>query len=215
MKASSIRNHLAVYAMVAKRKTTISHMFASAIAPVDDYVEAELREGLALLDQDIEAGLLCVYCDDPAETWDHLRALVQNRQFSGYGHQLGNLVPSCKRCNSRKGNRAYDEYIRVSSASGDDAKGRIQKITTYSTRFLPNPMPQDEYARRWPAEMAALESLRGQIIQLMTQADEVAGNLRRVAKEHSEGHRNGSEATRARDRAGHPDLPGEPDPGER
>jgi hypothetical protein len=40
MKKQSIKFHLSPYPIYQKRKATINHAFASAIAPVDEYVEA-------------------------------------------------------------------------------------------------------------------------------------------------------------------------------
>ncbi len=165
--------------MVAKRKTTVAHMFASAIAPVDHYSEADVVAGLAMLGQTDALDVRCVYCDEPAETWDHLRALVLDSQFSGHGHQLGNLVPSCKRCNSQKGNKDYREFLRHSGR--EDAEQRIEAITRYSQHFLPHPLPQGEYARLWPQEMAALKALQEQVVDLMRQADGIALDLRKKA----------------------------------
>ncbi len=186
MKASSIRTHLAEYVMVARRKTTINHMFASAIAPVDLYVETELRAAMISLGQNPDADLSCVYCDEPAQTWDHLKALVQGQQFSGFGHQLGNLVPSCKRCNSRKGNKPYDEYILTTSMTPEDARCRIARISAYSERYLPRPLAQHEYARRWPEDMSKLDNIRQQILELMQRADAVAARLRLQAGAESD-----------------------------
>lgn len=189
MKPSSIREHLRPYVMLSRRKTTIAHMFASAIAPVDDYDEARVMEGLAMLGQSGAEELQCVYCDQPAETWDHLSALVIAGSFSGHGHQLGNLVPCCKPCNSRKGNKDYRKFLQNRASSRADAERRIERISAYSSHFLPRPLPQGEYARLWPAEMARLTELQLQILALMRHADDLAGELRaRAARaEHSAG----------------------------
>lgn len=43
------------------------------------------------------AGGCCVYCGAGADTIDHVVPLVQ-----GGGHELGNVVPACRSCNSSK-----------------------------------------------------------------------------------------------------------------
>lgn len=91
MKKHSIKSHLAPYSILQKRKTTINHAFASAIAPVDEYDEAKLVAAILLLGQDPASDLTCVYCDLHATTWDHLVGLVENAELRGYGHQIGNL----------------------------------------------------------------------------------------------------------------------------
>lgn len=47
----------------------------------------------------------CHYCGGPAETWDHVipRAL-------GGPDQIWNRVPSCQRCNQRKGSITYENF---------------------------------------------------------------------------------------------------------
>ena len=46
MKQNSIRAHLAPYKILAKRKTTIAHAFASALAPIDEYDEVVVTQAL-------------------------------------------------------------------------------------------------------------------------------------------------------------------------
>jgi len=53
----------------------------------------------------------CVYCNGPFEHIDHVVPLAR-----GGTHALINLVPSCARCNLRKGTSTAEEYItRVAS----------------------------------------------------------------------------------------------------
>lgn len=47
----------------------------------------------------------CTYCDQPATTIDHVVPLVR-----GGTNYEGNLAPSCKSCNSRKGGRMLIEW---------------------------------------------------------------------------------------------------------
>ncbi len=61
-----------------KRRTTINHAFASAIAPSDNYDEKNINEALEFLGQNPNEDLKCVFCNDEAETWDHLVGLVKN-----------------------------------------------------------------------------------------------------------------------------------------
>lgn len=102
MRLKTIATHLRPYRMLASRRTTINHMFAAAIAPNDIFDEQRVREAMILLGNDPDGDLACAYCGNPAETWDHVFATVKNSRFSGHGHQLGNLLPCCKQCNSRK-----------------------------------------------------------------------------------------------------------------
>lgn len=50
-------------------------------------------------------GRVCVYCDQPAETADHLVPLIR-----GGENTLDNLVPACLSCNSSKGSLLVEEW---------------------------------------------------------------------------------------------------------
>lgn len=111
MRFSSIKVHLKPYSILDRRKTTVNHAFASALAPVDKFDSDRIAEALKTLGQDPSADLHCVYCERSAETWDHLVGLVKNSELFGFGHQIGNLVPSCKECNSLKGKKDFQTFL--------------------------------------------------------------------------------------------------------
>lgn len=113
MRLKSIATHLRPYLMLARRRTTINHAFAAAVAPSDTYDEARTREALLVLGLNPDGELECAYCGELAETWDHVFATVRNSRFSGYGHRLGNLMPCCKPCNSRKGNKHWQAHLET------------------------------------------------------------------------------------------------------
>ena len=102
---SPVRSYLKAYSLVAKRTTAISHAFAAAIAPDEDFDDKRVREAMAVLGKDADSDLLCASCGDKAKTWDHVHATVKETEFGGHGHRLGNLLPCCKPCNSNKGNQ--------------------------------------------------------------------------------------------------------------
>src|SRR5687767_8294859 len=112
MNKKSIKTHLKSYSIFQKRKTTINHAFASALAPADSYEDEILSDALECLGQDSNKDLRCVYCDNEAQTWDHLIGLVKDSELRGYGHQIGNLVPCCKSCNSKKGSKDWKLFLR-------------------------------------------------------------------------------------------------------
>ena len=76
MKKEDIKRHLKTYSVYDKRRTTINHAFASAIAPSDNYDENIINEALVFLEQNPNEDLKCVFCNEEAETWDHLIGLV-------------------------------------------------------------------------------------------------------------------------------------------
>ena len=127
MKIQSIKSHLQPYSIFKKRQTTINHAFASAIAPTDTYGDGErIKEAMIFLGQNIE-NLKCVYCDKPAETWDHVFGLVKGLDFSGSGHVIGNLLPCCKKCNSKKGNQNWEQFLNKKKDSKSSSKISLLK----------------------------------------------------------------------------------------
>lgn len=114
MTPKSIRSHLAPYSIFLKRKTTVAHAFASALAPSDEYDKNKVEVALNALGQKNLNQLACVYCKEVAQTWDHLENLVKNGKLNGFGHQIGNLVPCCRDCNSRKGGRPFRDFVNDS-----------------------------------------------------------------------------------------------------
>ena len=60
MTPKSIRSHLAPYSIFSKRKTTVAHAFASALAPLDEYDEDKLKVALDALGQKNFDPLSCV-----------------------------------------------------------------------------------------------------------------------------------------------------------
>ena len=173
MRYSDIKRHLKPYVIVAKRKTTINHAFASAVAPCDRFDELRVRKAITCLGQDPDSDLLCVYCGSSAETWDHVFAIVQDSTFSGHGHRLGNLLPCCKPCNSKKGNKNWKLYLGAFSIPPEVRAKRIATIQFYLDTFLaPDILPVDH------AEYKELQGIKEQIITLMAQADLIAKQLR-------------------------------------
>ncbi len=173
MRCSDIRRHLKPYSILTNRTTTVNHAFAAAIAPCDPYDAQKTCDAMRLLGQDPERDLTCVYCGLKAETWDHVRATVLNKKFSGFGHRLGNLLPCCKPCNSRKGNRSWSDYLNGLGLDPDELARRWRQIEDYLAEYpcldsIPEHMP----------EYQQLQELRRQVLELFAQADHIANELR-------------------------------------
>jgi len=179
MKQDSIRKHLAprgIYSIAQKRSTTINHAFASAIAPIDRYDEASISEAVIALGQDPDAELKCVYCDGPAQGWDHLHPLVKEKQLSGYGHLIRNLVPSCRDCNSDKGGKDWQAWLL--GKGGLAVQERISRIRDYAAPLEGRKGTLEAMQRIAPDLMQKYAALRSEIIRLMGEADQVAAELR-------------------------------------
>jgi hypothetical protein len=173
MKYQSIRKHFAPYSIYRRRKTTINAAFASAIAPSDTFDENRVRGALILLGQNPDQPLRCVYCDEPAATWDHVQSRVKNGVFSGAGHRLGNLLPSCRTCNERKGQKTWQEYLNTMRVSEEERNKRTAAIAAYlkTYEFAEPPQIRTEHHD-------AYDGLREKIHELMKQADELAKTIR-------------------------------------
>ena len=174
MRYQDVRRHLKPYSIVSMRTTTVTHAFAAAIAPCDLYDDQLAREAVDSLGQDPDAPLLCAYCGSTAETWDHVHATVKDKKFSGHGHRLGNLLPCCKPCNSKKGNKAWRTFL--TSLGLDDSKlaERIELIQHYLKRYeyldsIPEALP----------EYAQLQAVKAQVLELLSKADSLAAQIRK------------------------------------
>jgi hypothetical protein len=177
MRYKDIRRFLKPYSMVASRTTTISHAFAASIAPCDTFDNQTVRTALTVLGQDPDAELECAYCGARAETWDHVHATVQDKKFSGYGHRLGNLLPCCKPCNSKKGNKNWLVFLQTLPIKEALRAERESRIAAYLTEYgakdaVPEHLPEYEQ----------LQELRRQVLQLFREADELASVVRRKSE---------------------------------
>lgn len=173
MRYSDITRHLKPYGIVAHRKTTINHAFAAAVAPCDKFDELRIRKAVTFLGQDPDSDLYCVYCGALAETWDHVFAMVQRSTFSGHGHRLGNLLPCCKPCNSKKGNKNWQQFLETLLVPSEARAKRIATIQHYLDNFLVT-----EAVPEHLAEYHELQGIKEKIIALMAQADVIAQRLR-------------------------------------
>ncbi len=177
MDFKSNKSHLEPYCIYPKRSTTINHAFASALAPADRYDEPRVQEAMRFLGQD-PAKLKCVYCGRAAQTWDHLMGLVRDKLPSGLGHQIGNLVPGCKACNSSKGNRSLEDYL-AKKYPGDPE--RRQKLKALLVRYMESfsaPFDYQVLAQAYPKEMAELDGIKIPILDLMRSADRILADIR-------------------------------------
>jgi hypothetical protein len=178
MRASSIRPHLRRYS-IRGRGSTINNAFAAAIAPRDVYEPTRLAAALKLLGQVDPDNLTCVYCGAQAETWDHLFPLVQKRVLSGYGHTLGNLVPSCTLCNTQK--RGEDWVLWTASAKVPRA--RIESIRRYAASLAAPRWTYAELRQHYPALMNSYERELAVILAAMSRADKIAAEILAAANE--------------------------------
>lgn len=177
MKKDSIKRLFKKHSIYSARKTTISGAFAYCIAPVDTYDEARINEALRHLGQDPGDNLKCVYCDEDAETWDHLQSLVKKGELNGYGHLLGNLVPCCKTCNSQKGNKSFEKFIHEKAKDKYDPQIRIDLLNQYAEKFA-RFIDLSILTKICSEEATEYKNLKEEIFSIMQKADKVAEKIR-------------------------------------
>ena len=177
MNPKSIRSHLAPYSIFSKRKTTVAHAFASGLAPSDEYDEEKLEAALNALGQKDLKQLSCVYCEKQAQTWDHLENLVKAGKLNGYGHQIGNLVPCCRDCNSQKGGKPFRDFIYADVRLTETEKSNlIRRLETHLA--LARPIQPSNLSPEGQETLTKFLALQTQILGLMEEADKYAQDLR-------------------------------------
>ena len=176
MKIDSLKSFLKPYSIYQNRKTTINGSFAAAVVPTAAFDKALAVEAMALLGQASLDKLVCVYCGALAGTWDHLVPKVKQGRPHGPGHQLGNLVPCCKDCNSSKGARDWREFIALKISDSALQADLIERLEQYQASFVQD---LDVPYQSNDALLAEYDAVRDQILQLMLKADEIAQSLRR------------------------------------
>ena len=173
MTPKSIRSHLAPYSIFSKRKTTVAHAFASALAPSDEYDEVKIETALNALGQENLKQLSCVYCEKQAQTWDHLENLVKAGKLNGYGHQIGNLVPCCRDCNSQKGGKLFREFVNTNAKLTETEKSNlIHRLETHLA--LAKPIQPSNLSPEGQDALGKFLALQTQILGLMEEADKYA-----------------------------------------
>jgi hypothetical protein len=181
MRKQDIKRYLKDYYIVKNRKTTVNHAFAAALSVADVYDEEKVDQAIRLLGQNPDQDLLCVYCDQPAQTWDHVMAIVKGGKFSGFGHQVNNLLPCCKNCNSQKGNRDWKAFIITKRPEEEATPNIILKVEAY----LQNNTAQynsllDDIIN---AEIAKLEEIKEQVFKLLELGDKQAEIIRNMLRQ--------------------------------
>jgi hypothetical protein len=179
MKLASIKMHLRPYSIHDRRRTTINHAFASALAPRDDYDSGRIAAALRVLGQEDPDNLTCVFCDAPAETWDHLVGLVEKQVLRGYGHQLGNLVPCCRQCNSLKGSKPWEHFLEKQIVDAERREVLGSRIREYLRTYAAE-VDLSHAADMLPEQWSRYESIKSEIFKLMRQADDIAVELQKV-----------------------------------
>lgn len=179
MKATTIRKYLRP-STIGGRKSTFANAFASALAPHDTYSEEVVAAAIRDLGQNPDEDLLCVYCGAKAATWDHVFNRVVKGDFSGYGHRIRNLVPCCRSCNERKGQKPWREFLEIISPPDKDVRRvQMEKFLAGAESKRSSTEEMRHYAK---AELERFLEIRATIFDLIAEADQLAAIIRR--REH-------------------------------
>ena len=81
----------------------------------------------------------CVYCGEKtANALDHIFSPTRDKLFTGYTNDIENLLPTCTRCNSSKGNKDWEEWINsktskaaIKANNNPGIEERKEKIRKY------------------------------------------------------------------------------------
>lgn len=170
---------------IASRKSSITNAFVNSLIPVIPPNEQEILESLELLGMSLDH-VTCAYCGDAMTEWDHLRPLVVNRRPTGYISEIGNLVPSCGKCNQSKGNKHWETWMRSSARHSPatrqipDLDRRIERLRDY-----------ERWKQRQPLDLESIldpEKLQvhwhhlDQIAELMADSQQFASELREAIR---------------------------------
>lgn len=176
MTPKSIRSHLAPYSIFSKRRTTVAHAFASALAPSDEFDKERVEAALDALGQKNLKQLTCVYCGKLAQTWDHLENLVKDGKLNGYGHQIGNLVPCCRECNSAKGGKPFQDYVQTLPLTPDEKVDLTSRLKNHLAQA--KPIDKAGLDAKGQEALDKFNEIQEQILKLMEEADSYAQVLR-------------------------------------
>ncbi|MCX7157062.1 MAG: HNH endonuclease [Rhodocyclales bacterium] len=172
MTPKSIRSHLAPYSIFSKRRTTVAHAFASALAPSEEFDNEKVEAALNALGQKNLQALTCIYCGKSAQTWDHLENLVREGKLNGYGHQIGNLVPCCRDCNSEKGGKSFRDYVSTLSLSPIEQADLIACLEKHLS--LAAPIDISTLDSEDKDALDKFNAIQLKILRLMEEADALA-----------------------------------------
>ena len=95
------------------------------------------------------------------------------KKFSGYGHRIGNLLPCCKPCNSKKGNKEWRLFLHELRMPEPLRTERETRIDNYLAKYsiidtIPEHLP----------ECQQLQELRLRVLDVFYQADRLASVVR-------------------------------------
>jgi len=120
----------------------------------------------------------CVYCGSQnVARWDHLVPVMKGGETV-----LGNMVPSCARCDDSKRDLPFDEWLAAATKPAhadrrpDEVAKRIDRIQEYVARYAFVVRPLED--RLTADEQSRLRVIRKRLMELRREVDELIGDYR-------------------------------------
>ncbi|WOF74371.1 HNH endonuclease [Parvibaculaceae bacterium PLY_AMNH_Bact1] len=176
MRIDSLKRKLGKPDKVQSRNSTINSQFSRAIASYDRFDEEVVKEAILALGQDPSRDLVCVYCRNPASGWDHLYGITRNKEYTGFGHQMRNLVPCCASCNSSKGNKDWRDFVATKCTANSESL--VELLSEYSRDVEEGAISAAAIKDICPDLMGEYYQTQSKILELMAEADRIADQIR-------------------------------------
>ena len=161
MNSASIQKYLRPYGKIRSlRGSVIRSTFKRVTAAFDKYDEMEVDKAMQELGLN-PLDLKCVYCGETATCWDHLIPAA-----TGGTHQVRNLAPACKPCNTRKGHKTLS-YCFEALEDSPDKTARKERLETFAASYNPGDSLLDLKDHR------KMDEILDRIHQAMIEADEI------------------------------------------
>jgi hypothetical protein len=178
-------------ATITNRSSTISSQFARARAPYIKPTVEEINARYRLFEIDPQHKQ-CAYCGAGQTEWDHLFAVVEGAQWTGYATEIGNLIPACGKCNQSRGKKAIREWMNSHAPFAPfrvfmtrdgmnelEAKAEVERRVAVIERAIAAQGPiKVEYDPNDPDEIE-LEGYRKALLEILPKAQLIAARLQR------------------------------------
>lgn len=166
---------------ITARSSSLTNSFVNSVIPVIPPIEKEIENALNILGMDKDS-YCCVYCGDTATEWDHLNALVREKNPTGYISEIQNLVPACGKCNQSKGNSNWKDWMQGNAKRSPksrqipDIQRRIERLERYEAEQEPTKIDFRNLVTEsvWDEYWKKLEQLHNLLNEIQPYADDVA-----------------------------------------
>jgi hypothetical protein len=170
------------------RTSTLTGLFFTTLTPYIEPSAEEVDEALAVLGME-RGQCVCAYCGDTKSEWDHFRAIVENRQPTGYITEIHNLVPACGKCNQSRGNKPWRAWMVSAALHSPKSRGKpdIERRMTHLEAYerWSTPIRLDYCALAGDDQWSQHLANRDHVIEWLRNAERLAGAIRSTAEEEA------------------------------